>query len=987
MAALTLLDDSEHRWRQSLSAAVQHDNTAEAPQHRRELARSALHAYDRLRAEHAPTADPLTVFLRWPACTLVTLVWLASSVREADELRAELVHSVPETLTPTEVDTWLRGWAAAWHALTERERAELTAPANSGSLPALQLLWSATGIATQPRAEFGIRLDIPNSAVVLSTGEPHRRWTVRAAGVPCPEDSGRWVVPLPATTVECRDQLGTSRSVSVVDPDEPLLVFDAHGELVPAEQPVPPGEVWLLHRGIPGPAAFDGQRRVLEETTPPNGWPGWWLGRVLLTETHALRAAPETSEDAETSDGAEKFGPWRHVDHPPRAEFSFEPPVAALRTPHGEPVRNTAPRIELTGNPATRWTIAVAREGHASAERLTTHRVTTADSPLDLGDLLPRPAFGRFRVTATSPRNTTPRTFTLVQDLAVRANLQVRMLHEQGGLHSAHITIRPPSHVRASPETVHLNPHTRSERVHLSTSGQQAPPMTVEVEPEHLALRKRTTSQTHDWEVVPQHYELDELDDGASLELALPPVIRQTHGGPPELLAHDGATTWQRLSGRSASSRTVRYNLAELTDTVRAHGSLRLQLALPGQDAQVATVLLPPPASEVLRHRTHLQLVRRLPREHLRVRIRSVHAPWLPVQTGELPERTTHLPLNPAFHGDELLLVEVHYRRADPAEQDPAQPALPEASAVFRTGDESLTPALTDPVERAAVDYLADRGPLPHTSTALPLLWTITAHAEQLFGTAVGRATAQETATRLGASPTTSLLATATAQPSTRELVPALVRSGIAAHSFRHVTDPDQVRELWPEVPLAALLLTSPLLAYRTGSPHWDPAELDTDEAALLAALDSWGGPRARELLTGARLDPDEHSPPLHGHHAPADSCPRRDPHDDPDTLAELRTCHTVLSDSPTPQQHPALFATAIRCRPTARNDELGPEKLSLDIALIARLAAQGDRAAAATERHLRHGWTRLAELAPEHVATDLALAEFLVVGRHAHPG
>jgi hypothetical protein len=52
---------------------------------------------------------------------------------------------------------------------------------------------------------------------------------------------------------------------------------------------------------------------------------------------------------------------------------------------------------------------------------------------------------------------------------------------------------------------------------------------------------------------------------------------------------------------------------------------------------------------------------------------------------------------------------------------------------------------------------------------------------------------------------------------------------------------------------------------------------------------------------------------------------------------------------------------------------------MSTAMALVARLAARGDGAAAALEREHRDAWRRLASTAPELTTIDLVLAELLI--------
>ncbi|SDP89577.1 hypothetical protein SAMN04487905_11234 [Actinopolyspora xinjiangensis] len=943
----------------------------------------ALHAYERLRAEHATDSDPGTVFRRWPYCTVVTLVRLVADSPDPGEPRGALSPPAVETAlgpaaeTPVTIDadTWLRAFAAAWHTLTERDRNELTAHPDERHTTALAALLSTAGTGEPQAATFEAGLDPDRGTVVLTSDATlPRLWRVRAGSAVCPSVENHWLVTRPVETVECRDPFGQSQWVPLVSPDDPLLVFDTEGALIPSGEPIPAGEVWLLHRGEPGPGCFDGKRHVLEELAPPNGWSGWWLGRVLLDETRGVRPG--------IGDGraGTRFGTWRTVNLATHAEFTFDAPVPTLRDRDGDSVHSAAPVLHLTGDDTQRWTVEIIGDTPGQSA---SWEVNATDGPVELDELMPRSAMGRFRIRAVdSGGQASSTTFTLVKGLGATPTPRVRMLRETGQLYRARVSIRTPENVLAVPETVQLRESARSGAVELRTADETRR-LTLRVEPEHAAMRKRLGTHNQDWGINRLHYTLGQLSENACLDLSLPEVIREAHEGSPVLLAHDGSDTLQQLRGqRLPASDVIRYKLAGLIDTVRAHGSLRLRLDLPGQGVELATVRLPKPASGVRKQDARLLITERATRERLRVRVDCPYTPWRPTHTVELAASEDTVQLPPRFDTEAPLLVTVHHSWAQPNRTGGVTPS--EAGSVFRVGDESRIPELAEPVEQETAGYLAGRGSLPRTTTALPLLWASAARAEQLLEPASGRTTAKECAMRLGDDPVASLLASSDSGTSARDLIPVIVRSGIAAHASRHVADPERVRSLWTSRPLPALLLTGPLLFYRTGSTGWQQDELDTTETALLDTFDQRCAPRALELLTGDRTDPDENTPPLLGEQTPEHPTPSGELTLTAESLDELRNCRNELRRFIYRKRYPELFEIASRRRTADPHPDFPLERLSLELALTARLAAQRDRDAAAVERLVRHGWTHLAELAPDRVATDLVLAEFLTVAHQA---
>lgn len=89
VGAFELLQSSEQWWKRDLPASLRGDASAGA-QRRRSLVFDALLAYDRLRQAQAPHADPLTVFRRWPVCTVVSLVALAATQKDTSIFTAAI---------------------------------------------------------------------------------------------------------------------------------------------------------------------------------------------------------------------------------------------------------------------------------------------------------------------------------------------------------------------------------------------------------------------------------------------------------------------------------------------------------------------------------------------------------------------------------------------------------------------------------------------------------------------------------------------------------------------------------------------------------------------------------------------------------------------------------------------------------------------------------------------------------------------------------
>jgi hypothetical protein len=255
-------------------------------------------------------------------------------------------------------------------------------------------------------------------------------------------------------------------------------------------------------------------------------------------------------------------------------------------------------------------------------------------------------------------------------------------------------------------------------------------------------------------------------------------------------------------------------------------------------------------------------------------------------------------------------------------------------------------PTAAHPIEQAAIRYLAGRGELPSHPTAVGPVLVIAARASALLSAGLAQLVAQECASWLGQYPAASLAAAARLRLPAAELVEPLIRSGIAAHSFRSVpagTTPDTIRAC----PLAGLLLVAPLLPYRSGRAGWDSAELDADEVALLDAVEEEGPQLEVPLAADVQLG-------------------------ESDRGDALEVLDRLLADHPS-----RPVAAAWRC-----NLDPSAQRLSLGSALAARLAAQGDPAAADAEQRIRLRWAHLAMHGPWSVVRDLVKAEAIISGK-----
>ena len=887
-----------------------------AERHQRALVRTALNAYLDLVAEEAPYAEPAAPLLRFPACTVLAFLDLAASAADHRAVGTELAPHVA---------SWLAGWRSCWEALS--------VDVEPTQVPGLAMSLAIAGPEPVVDVIPELRLHVETGALtVVYPAAPGRGARVDAGGGDCPVIEGRWVVPRPVPAVTCYDVLGGVHRVPVLDIRDPLLLFDADGCVIPAGSPVPPGEVWVVHLGRPPESAFEGSPRVIEECAPPVGWSRWWLGRVDLAGVTAIRAAVASALGA-------RHGSWRTVAGADRAELEFTAePLVELLDRDGDAVHASAPRLRLPGGITDVWTVEVRRSDAPAPRRSTAPGGTT----IALDEGLPGPVVGRFDVVASAPGHRSVRAgFTVVSNLRVKASPIVRLLTDDG-LAPATVTLRGTNGVNPIPTKVRLAPTALSAPVTLRLTGSERS-FEVRAELPHCAIRRRVRGQNGAWQTQATSFDLDDLKAGAALDLHLPQRIVDAIGVPDVLAApRADDTDRQSVRGRKVSTETFRYPLGGLLDGVHLHGSTPLWLMLPDQPVRVGAIRGPEVITGAAAEGLTLVLQGRKAGTKITITVTAPLSPWLPALTAELGPDDDAIALPPPLRARALRVT------ARPT----ASSTTDRCAATVDLAGATFLPEIDQPEERAMSRYLAGQSDIPTSPSVLPLLW-ITAARPDRADTALGRLTSHECAATLAARPRESLLATGQTGLTDAELIEPIVRGSFAEIAFRSVGDPGAVADLVGRAPLAALLLTSPLLPYLSDARGWDLAELDADERALLDIVGGRFDPSNLALLRAAPpTAPIPVHPPAHDQSIPED-------------------LHAFMA-------HPDRTALFVRVAPQVDSNT---SAALLAHALVARSAAQGDRDAALIAAATRHAWIEKVRESPSVAAATLVRAEFAVSG------
>jgi hypothetical protein len=379
-------------------------------------------------------------------------------------------------------------------------------------------------------AEVAIRLDVGSGTVVVhlpavSAEQGAAVWSIAADGQTEEiRSEAQWVGRGATTSVRTTVLRRPTRSVNVrlrgqeysdhrlVDPSDPLLLFDLDGGFIGPHQPLPRGEVWVVT-----PAGRDlvdnagAGLRVLGDLGEPVGWSGW-----------SIRSVDVGSADAVRLDGTSTAGRLRTVRKSGAPTFRMPPPISGLTTQRGLSVLSKRPTIALpAGSDPARWHVEVVANagGGRMTRRLSLAECEQRGDGLDPLTGFPGPLLGDFFI---SVRGSFGKKAQCMVSLAEGLDLTIEP------------SVRRPFAGRLQPVTVQLS---APEGMSLSASAVTLTPEEVQaqltcqvgqtlqylvVAPPSVQMRVAADGVPAAWTASPPTVHPDMLEQPASLYVRLP---------------------------------------------------------------------------------------------------------------------------------------------------------------------------------------------------------------------------------------------------------------------------------------------------------------------------------------------------------------------------------------------------------------------------------------------------------------------------------
>lgn len=757
-------------------------------------------------------------------------------------------------------------------------------------------------------------------------------------------------MPVRTVTVE-RD--GTASELPLVQADDPLLVFDADGELVPRTRAIPAGVVTLMWPGAANepPRDLRGDVLVGDDLDVPYGWERWSCLQTVVA-------------------AGERVG-WRscpahRVAGVDRARVDVGPELEWIRAADGYKVTAARPTVQLprTDRPED-WVVQVARRDGTVLERITpqshtVHLLTGHERPI-AADLV---------ISVKGPLGRgVVRRVVVAENLDARSDPAYRRLAPPDGLEVARVELRRGGDLISD---VVLGPSEASGGLDLDG-------LSLAVTPPHLALSWVQAGIPGPWTVEPLVLTGEQLLDSVVHVRGLPPTVRPTMSFVSGPLRHE-------VVARGVVGGAARFELSTLSDSVRRSASGTLFLSAGEQPLRIGAIRPAQLAARVELEHDRLDVDSTVS-EPLELVVYRLAAPWEPGRVLAADHGCAPLPADLRGRGP----LRVQARRADEWSA-PAVNAVPAPGTDVFDVDQHWDATREDDDTRAVAAILVgapqpapvDPSPagLARAIEALTLPHLPAPHGARL---ALGLLLRQ--------SPSTSLEAVGRTTASTPQITQALVAAGLTRAPAVGMERPDLVESLLARSAVAAMMAVSAAVG-RHGIAH--PA------AGLQAAtlgdclVDLWGG-RPDHLPVG-RFEPAfENRPDLpklaYDFLAPV---PTVLLDDDSRTAAcyQMWQARTRLLDV-AGYAMPAINRVRKALQRDGLDDALWPHiqrrlshdgvialpALSIALALLARSAAHGAGGAEQDADPLGRVHADLARHAPDLVAIDLVRADAAVIG------
>lgn len=440
-------------------------------------------------------------------------------------------------------------------------------------------------VLTWEGTTHGVAIVLPTLEVVL---QDTVHWTLTSEGrstsylaePPWPGVAAKPTIhalPRPTKAVSVRARPGEQEwELAVVDPDDPMLLFDAStGAIIPARNSLPRDRVVI---GVPTTneqtfeelVEFEGEFNLNSLHQSPFGWESWAFATVDLSHVQKIRRGGDR---------------WRFVSSSTRPHVTYPEALLGTTTADGSPVFGTAPAVTLpsTSEPnalSIPWIISIADELSGTALWSTEVRLTVDQQIIELWPERSAPLLGRFVIAVRGPlgRGITRRV-VIAEGWQATHEPAFRYLTGEGtGLESATVTLVSEN---TGAHHISLDRSTTSSSITISDESEKLE-LTVCVP--HMDIAVSRGGFFPIVTLLPQSIEIESLED-SHLRVTVPAGLRA-------MLALVVADRVEQIidEGITGERGYVNFDIRQLTDTAKALRAGLLQLRIGDRSVPVGNL-------------------------------------------------------------------------------------------------------------------------------------------------------------------------------------------------------------------------------------------------------------------------------------------------------------------------------------------------------------------------------------------------------------
>lgn len=827
-------------------------------------------------------------------------------------------------------------------------------------------------------------------------GEVRQVFAERGWGVSA-EDYSPTPVPVPYPVRELLLWHAASEeefSLSVVDKPDPLMTFTADGAWIPRSDALKRDHIWAIYPADSELVDAQSNEPVVSIATgTPAGWRGWTSVYVDLTKVDAIQLRKNGII----------AGRKRIVRRDTAPTFDVGEPVPGCQSRDGRTVYSSRPWIMLPVSHAPKppsWKIRTRRLG--SQDWLVNGTWVSADVArcVDPFDDAPEKQLGPFEIVVTGPLGADARAVVfLAETLTIDFDRPLRFPVAQGLAPTAAL-VDADEALSVSSDWLEFGPADRSKAIEISNGSES---FDLVIQPPLVEIRTGLVGQPASWRGTADVYAPEELADNRFVAVRAPGAAAVQF----MFVDSSGESTHTEVQPRRKPADVYEVSTQRFVDAARSAvtGRIIARIVTTNGEAVDVTVLsIRPPRLCSGAHISGDELVfhNLLNVDDLAAHIWCSSAPWLSPRAISLSGDTVFLPRDLVDVGP--LLCEVFVDDPWVAVEPPRWPGA-HAVRVDQPGWVSAGDAALTTLSR----FLVGEGSPPEATRAIPEVWSAVLFAARDQGGVSNQRIRSALIRLLKSEPRRALESLGNSTVPIEDKMTLLVGTELVNCSFataftlnalhadpwfgcmieiadlptlyrdRHERGAERtetlayLHEKGGDV-LVEILRTGKTRHFREGAfgqnavamDSWPPAQVD----AALEAL---------RLVPGALLDADTRVA------ASIEAFRHRSAWVDTGCL-ESFAAQTAFAMAPIRRACP-VAAEAI----TVRNDALNgvdthrhPWALvtlqSLTLAVLARLEAHGRIGGQYLNSGMLETWTRLAALCPRLVATDLLIAEALIV-------